>query len=86
MLVSAPFVRIHKVCALSILREGGKTYQKRMKENHDSMRRQMLKTTQYMSHGVNCAGSDVFKALYEAKIGKRKDAMELFVGVVALPG
>lgn len=38
----------------------------------------MLKTTQYISQGVSCEGSDVFKALYEAKIGKRKEAMELF--------
>lgn len=30
-----------------------------------------------MSHGVSCAGSDVLSALYEAKMGKRIDAMEL---------
>ena len=53
------------------------TYQKRIKENHDSTSRQMLKTTQYMSQGVSWEGSDDFKALYEAKMGKRKEAMEL---------
>ena len=34
-------------------------------------------TTQYMSHGVNCAGSEVRRALYEAKIGKRIVIIEL---------
>ena len=32
-------------------------------EKHD-------RTTQYISHGVNCARSEVRRALYEAKIGK----------------
>lgn len=36
-----------------------------------------MKTTQYMSHGVNWAGSDVLRALYEAKMGKRNEVMEL---------
>jgi hypothetical protein len=31
-----------------------------------------------MSHGVSWAGSDVLRALYEAKRGKRKDAIDLF--------
>ena len=36
-------------------------------------------TTQYISHGVNCAGSEVRRALYEAKIGKRIVMNELTV-------
>lgn len=40
---------------------------------------QQLKTTQYMSHGVNWAGSDVLRALYEAKMGNRNEVMELWI-------
>ena len=53
------------------------TYQTSTHSVHDSTRRAHEKTTQYMSHGVSSAGSDVLRALYEAKTGKRKDATEL---------
>jgi hypothetical protein len=36
-----------------------------------------LNTTQYMSHGMSWAGSFAWRALYEAKMGKRNVAMEL---------
>lgn len=39
------------------------TYQVRMNDTQDSARRQQLNTTQYMSHGVSCAGSEVLRAL-----------------------
>lgn len=56
---------------------GCETHQARMKDSQDSARRQQLKTTQYMSHGVSWAGSDVLRALYEAKMGKRNEVTEL---------
>lgn len=60
--------------------EGGGTDQRRRKEVQDSSRRQQLRTTQYMSQGVSWAGSDVLRALYEAKMGKRTEARELCRG------
>lgn len=53
------------------------TYQTRMNPVHDSTSRAQASTTQYMSHGVKRAGSEVLRALYEAKTGKRKVAMLL---------
>lgn len=38
-------------------------YQARMNHVHDSTREKQEKTTQYISHGVSCAGSDVRRAL-----------------------
>lgn len=38
-------------------------YQVRMKLVHDSTRRAQAKTTQYISHGVRRAGSEVLRAL-----------------------
>lgn len=32
-------------------------------DTQDSAKVQMLNTTQYMSHGVSCAGSEVLRAL-----------------------
>ena len=52
------------------LGEGMDTYQARMNHVHDSTSEKQERTTQYMSHGVNWAGSEVRRALYEAKIGK----------------
>lgn len=48
-----------------------------MNSSQASTRSAQDSTDQYMSHGVSCAGSDVLRALYEAKRGKRKEAMEL---------
>lgn len=56
---------------------GRDTHHMRIKDTQDSTSRQQLNTTQYMSHGMSWAGSEVLRALYEANIGKRKDAMEL---------
>lgn len=38
-------------------------YQHRMNQVQDSRREKMDRTTQYMSHGVSWAGSEVRKAL-----------------------
>lgn len=48
-----------------------------MNHVHDSTREKQERTTQYISHGVNCAGSEVRRALYEAKMGKRIVIIEL---------
>ena len=53
------------------------TYQARMNHVHDSTSEKQERTTQYMSHGVNWAGSEVRRALYEAKIGKSMVMMDL---------
>lgn len=39
------------------------TYQTRNHSVHDSTRSVHASTTQYMSHGVSCAGSEVLRAL-----------------------
>jgi hypothetical protein len=44
---------------------------------HDSTQSTHANTTQYINHGVNCAGSFAFSALYEANTGKAKLATEL---------
>ncbi len=48
-----------------------------MNQVQDSTREKQERTTQYMSHGVSRAGSEVRRALYEAKIGKRNVIIEL---------
>jgi hypothetical protein len=53
------------------------SYQNKIHSNHDSTSSASENTTQYISHGVNCAGSEVLRALYDAKIGKRNEAAEL---------
>ena len=40
-----------------------KAYQERMNHVQDSTSEKTERTTQYMSHGVNCAGSEVRRAL-----------------------
>lgn len=42
---------------------GAYRYQTRMNPTHDSASRAHARTTQYMSHGVNSAGSEVLRAL-----------------------
>ena len=64
--------------------KGMNTYQARMNHVHDSTREKQERTTQYMSHGVNWAGSEVRRALYEAKIGKRMVMMDLKMSVQCL--
>ena len=39
------------------------SYHERMNQVHDSTSEKQEKTTQYMSHGVNWAGSEVRRAL-----------------------
>ena len=41
----------------------GGAYQARMNHVQDSTREKHERTTQYISHGVSCAGSDVRSAL-----------------------
>jgi hypothetical protein len=48
-----------------------------MNPTHDSASNAQASTTQYMSHGVNSAGSEVLRALYDAKTGNRKVGIEL---------
>lgn len=57
--------------------QGQLTHQTRNHSVHDSTSRAQASTTQYISHGVSSAGSDVLSALYDANSGKRKEAMEL---------
>lgn len=38
-------------------------YQAKMNHVQDSMREKQERTTQYISHGVSCAGSEVRRAL-----------------------
>ena len=57
--------------------EGMVTYQARTNHVHDSTSEKQERTTQYMSHGVNWAGSEVRRALYEANIGKSMVIMDL---------
>ena len=45
--------------------------QLRMKSKVFSTRWRRERVIKYMSHGASRAGSDVWRALYEAKIGKR---------------
>ena len=52
-------------------------YHLRIKIVSDSIKSAKERTTQYMSHGLSCAGSVVRSALYEAKIGKRTVMIEL---------
>lgn len=52
------------------------THQTRNHSVQLSTRRAHASTTQYMSHGVSWAGSEVLSALYEAKSGKRKEVMD----------
>lgn len=64
--------------------EGGIEKQAYQTRNHSvqlSTRSAHARTTQYISHGVSWAGSEVLRALYEAKRGKRKDAIELAMNV-----
>lgn len=55
----------------------GSVYHETMKYVQNSKREKQDMTTQYISHGVSCAGSEVRRALYEAKIGKRTVIMDL---------
>lgn len=49
--------------ALPTLVTEGLFYHTRMNPTHDSRSNAQASTTQYMSHGVNSAGSDVLRAL-----------------------
>lgn len=60
------------------------THQTKIHPVHASTTRKQANTTQYISHGVSCAGSFAFNALNEAKTGKMKDAMELRNLVLAI--
>lgn len=54
------------MCGVSGVREWlgvGCSYQARRNHVQDSTREKQERTTQYISHGVSCAGSDVRRAL-----------------------
>lgn len=50
-----------------------------MGQSQDSARLASERITQYISHGARCAGSEVRRALWDAKIGKRTVSMAVIV-------
>lgn len=56
-------------------------YHIKIHSNQLSTSNRHASTTQYMSHGTSWPGSLPFRALYDAKTGKRKVATDLGIRV-----